>query len=164
MPAGDQGVHDRRVHPRTARDSLTFEEGTWAAWLHDLLKPHVSRRVVCDPRKAARLKEGNQSDRIDARTLAEWLRTKQLKPVYHEEHGIRALSGFSALREDRVSQDRENVGKIRHDWVIDLVQDDVEIQLSQHAGDGAFGCAINVRLTGVDGLFRKCQERGLDVT
>src|SRR5712664_3246531 len=74
--------------------SLTFEEGTSAAWLHDLLKPHVSRRVVCDPRKAARLKEGNQSDRIDARKLAELLRTNQLKPVYHEEHGIRATSSF----------------------------------------------------------------------
>ena len=36
--------------------SLTFEEGTSAAWLHDLLKPHVSRLVVCDPRKAALLK------------------------------------------------------------------------------------------------------------
>jgi transposase len=71
--------------------SLTFEEGTSAAWLHDLLKPHVSRLVVCDPRKAALLKEGNKSDRIDARKLAELLRTNQLKPVYHEEHGIRAL-------------------------------------------------------------------------
>jgi Transposase len=71
--------------------SLTFEEGTSAAWLHDLLKPHVSRLVVCDPRKAALLKEGNKSDRIDARKLAEWLRTNQLKAVYHEEHGIRAL-------------------------------------------------------------------------
>ena len=71
--------------------SLTFEEGTSAAWLHDLLKPHVSRIVVCDPRKAALLKEGNKSDRIDARKLAELLRTNQLKAVYHEEHGIRAL-------------------------------------------------------------------------
>jgi len=42
--------------------SLTFEEGTSAAWLHDLLKPHVSRLVVCDPRKAALLKDGNKSD------------------------------------------------------------------------------------------------------
>src|SRR6266581_1385957 len=33
--------------------ALTFEEGTLAAWLHDLLKPHVSRLVVCDPRKNA---------------------------------------------------------------------------------------------------------------
>jgi transposase len=47
--------------------SLTFEEGTSAAWLHDLLKPHVSQLLVCDPRKAALLKEGNKSDRIDAR-------------------------------------------------------------------------------------------------
>src|SRR5947207_6413020 len=71
--------------------SLCFEEGTSAAWLHDLLKPHVSRLVVCDPRKAALLKDGNKSDRIDARKLAELLRSNQLKPVYHGEHGIRTL-------------------------------------------------------------------------
>lgn len=71
--------------------SLTFEEGTSAAWLHDLLKPYVSRLVVCDPRKAALLKEGNKSDRIDARKLAELLRTNQLNPVYHGEHGVRTL-------------------------------------------------------------------------
>jgi transposase len=71
--------------------SLTFEEGTSAAWLHDLLKPHVSQLVVCDPRKAALLKDGNKSDRIDARKLAELLRTNQLKPVYHGEHGVRTL-------------------------------------------------------------------------
>jgi len=27
---------------------VTFEEGTWAAWLYDLLKPHVSKLVVCN--------------------------------------------------------------------------------------------------------------------
>jgi hypothetical protein len=59
--------------------SLTFEEGTSAAWLLDLLKPHVSRLVVCDPRKAALLKEGNKSDRIDARKLAEMLRTQPIQ-------------------------------------------------------------------------------------
>src|SRR5438105_7152623 len=71
--------------------ALTFEEGTSAAWLHDLLQPHVDRLVVCDPRKAALLKEGNKSDRIDARKLAEMLRTNQVKPVYHGEHGVRTL-------------------------------------------------------------------------
>src|ERR1700726_179107 len=71
--------------------ALTFEEGTSAAWLHDLLNPHVSRLIVCDPRKAALLKEGNKSDRIDARKLAELLRSNQLKPVYHGEHGVRTL-------------------------------------------------------------------------
>ena len=29
--------------------SVAFEEGTSAAWLHDLLKPHVSHLVVCNP-------------------------------------------------------------------------------------------------------------------
>jgi len=70
---------------------LTFEEGTSAAWLHDLLKPYVSRLVVCDPRKNARLQEGNKNDRVDARKLAEWLRTNQLKPVYHADCGVRTL-------------------------------------------------------------------------
>jgi hypothetical protein len=30
---------------------VTFEEGTSAAWLDDLLKPHVTKLVVCDLRK-----------------------------------------------------------------------------------------------------------------
>ncbi len=71
--------------------SVTFEEGTSAAWLHDLLKPHVSSLVVCDPRKNALLKDGSKSDRIDARKLAELLRGNQLNPVCHGEHGVRAL-------------------------------------------------------------------------
>ena len=44
--------------------SVTFEEGTSAAWLYDLLRPHVARLVVCNPRKNALLKQGNKSDRI----------------------------------------------------------------------------------------------------
>ena len=71
--------------------AVTFEEGTCAAWLHDLLKPHVSRLVVCDPRKNALLKDGSKSDRIDARKLAELLRGNQLSPVYHGDHGVRTL-------------------------------------------------------------------------
>ena len=41
---------------------VTLEEGTWSAWLYDLLKPHVTELVVCDPRRNALLKEGNQND------------------------------------------------------------------------------------------------------
>ena len=54
--------------------SVTFEEGTWSVWLYDLLNPHVDKLVVCNPRKNALLKDGNKSDRIDARKLAELLR------------------------------------------------------------------------------------------
>ena len=70
---------------------VTFEEGTSAAWLYDLLKPHVTRVVVCDPRKNKSMREGNQNDKIDARRLAELLRLNHLTPVYHGEHGLRTL-------------------------------------------------------------------------
>src|SRR5215510_7012518 len=70
---------------------VTFEEGTSAAWLYDLLKPHVSKLVVCDPRKNKSMREGNQNDKIDARRLAELLRLDHLTPVYHGEHGLRTL-------------------------------------------------------------------------
>jgi len=66
---------------------VTREEGTWAAWLYDLLQPHVQQVLVCDPRRNALLKEGNKSDKIDARKLADLLRTGMLRPVYHGEHG-----------------------------------------------------------------------------
>src|SRR5215469_15223273 len=34
--------------------SVTFEEGTWAAWLYDLLKPHVAHVVACNPPRTQR--------------------------------------------------------------------------------------------------------------
>src|SRR6202451_2828429 len=75
--------------------SVTLEEGTWAAWLYDLLKSRVDKLVVCNPRKNALLKDGNKSDRIDARKLAELLRGNQLKSVYHGESGVRMLRELS---------------------------------------------------------------------
>ena len=37
------------------------------------------------------MREGHQSDKIDARRLAELLRLNHLSPVYHGEHGLRTL-------------------------------------------------------------------------
>ena len=70
---------------------VTFEEGTSAAWLYDLLKPHVRKLVVCDPRKNTSLRDGNKNDKIDARRLAELLRVNHLHRIYHGEHGLRSL-------------------------------------------------------------------------
>src|SRR5271167_2470465 len=70
---------------------VTFEEGTWAAWLYDLLKPRVTKVVVCDPRRNALLKAGNKNDRVDARKLSDLLRAGLLTPVYHGESGVRTL-------------------------------------------------------------------------
>jgi transposase len=74
---------------------VTLEEGTWAAWLYDLLQPHVTKVVVCNPRKNALLKEGSKSDKIDARKLADLLRGGYVRPVYHGENGIRTLKELS---------------------------------------------------------------------
>ena len=74
---------------------VTLEEGTWAAWLYDLLRPYVREVLVCDPRKNALLKAGNKSDRIDAGKLAELLYLNRLTPVYHGEQGVRALQELS---------------------------------------------------------------------
>jgi transposase len=79
------------VHGVRGSLHVTFEEGTCAAWLHDLLKPHVTQVLVCDPRKNSLLKAGNKSDRIDARKLAELLYLNKLQPVYHGEHDLRTL-------------------------------------------------------------------------
>ncbi len=68
---------------------VTFEEGTQAAWLYDLISPHVAEVVVCDPRQISH--QGSKSDKTDAKQLAELLRTKGLKAIYHGEHGTRAL-------------------------------------------------------------------------
>jgi transposase len=78
---------------RGLRGSLhvTLEEGTSAAWLHDLLKPHVTEVLVCDSRKNALLKAGNKNDRAGARKLAELLYLKNLNPVYHRQAGVRTL-------------------------------------------------------------------------
>ena len=52
---------------------VTFEEGTCAAWLHDLLKPHVTKVLVCDPRKNALLKSGNKNDRIESPSIPRFI-------------------------------------------------------------------------------------------
>jgi transposase len=66
------------VHGLRGSLRVSFEEGTWAAWLHDLLKPHVSEVLVCDSRKNALLRVGNKNDREDARKLSELLFLKKL--------------------------------------------------------------------------------------
>src|ERR1700740_1648347 len=87
---------------------VTWEEGTWAAWLYDLLKPHVHRVLVCNPRRNALLKEGSKNDKVDARKLADLLRTGMLRPVYHGEHGLRTLRELARTYQT-LSQDLNRV-------------------------------------------------------
>jgi len=79
------------IHGLRGSLSVAFEEGSSAAWLYDLLKPHVAQIVVCDPRKNALLKAGNKNDRVDACKLSDLLRAGLLLPVYHGGSGVRTL-------------------------------------------------------------------------
>src|SRR5467141_5232724 len=100
---------------------VTFEEGTWAAWLYDLLKPHVTEVLVCDPRKNALLKQGSKSDKIDARKLAELLRLNHLKPVYHGERGVRTLKelarSYLTITQD-LTRVRNRLKALYRSWAI----------------------------------------------
>jgi transposase len=70
---------------------VTFEEGTQANWLYEVVRPLVTEVVVCDPRHNKLLQSGNKSDRVDARKLAELLRNGSLRAVYHGQQGARVL-------------------------------------------------------------------------
>ena len=83
------------VHGLRGSLHVSFEEGTSAGWLHDLLKSHVTQPLVCDPRKNTLGKVANKDDRNDARELAEPLWRSKLTPVYHGEHGVRTLKELS---------------------------------------------------------------------
>ena len=108
--------------------SVTFEEGTWSAGLYDLLNSDVDKLVVCNPRKNARLKDGNKSDRIDARKLAELLRGNQLKPVYPGETGVRMLRELSrsylTIVKD-LSRVRNRLKAVSRSWAIPCAGRDV---------------------------------------
>jgi hypothetical protein len=60
---------------------VTFEEGTQAQWLHDLLVGVVDRVLVCDRRGEKR--HGRKDDQADADELSELLRRGGLRAVYH---------------------------------------------------------------------------------
>jgi transposase len=83
---------------------VTFEEGTHANWLYDIIQPRVHQVIVCDPRKSKQ--HGNKSDRIDADRLSELLRNGSLSPVYHGEKSTRTIQelgrSYERLTEDTV--------------------------------------------------------------
>src|SRR5215470_13114401 len=83
---------------------VTFEETTQAGWLYDVVRHFVSEVVVCDPRYNKLLSEGSKADKIDARKLADLLRTGMLRAVYHGQEATRKLKelvrGYETLSID----------------------------------------------------------------
>ena len=48
--------HDPSLH-------VTFEEGTQAAWLYEVIRPMVAEVIVCDPRRNKLMGDGNKADK-----------------------------------------------------------------------------------------------------
>lgn len=92
---------------------VTFEEGTHAAWLFDVLKPTRAKVIVCNPRKNRLLSDGNKSDKVDARKLAQLLRAGLLSPVCHGEHGVRDLKELVRSYEHLVEDSTRVMNRIK---------------------------------------------------
>lgn len=92
---------------------VTFEEGTQATWLHDVVRPLVTEVVVCDPRHNKLLGAGNKSDRIDAQKLAELLRNGSLKAVYHNDHSTRELKELVRVYDCLVSDTTRVMNRLK---------------------------------------------------
>jgi transposase len=73
---------------------VTFEEGTQAAWLHEVINPLVAEVIVCNPRANKLMKAGNKSDKIDVVKMAKLLRLGELRPVYQ---GPAAMQGLKEV-------------------------------------------------------------------
>jgi transposase len=81
----------RLVQSLSAPLHVTFEETTQAEWLWNVLRSFVAEVVVCDPRRNKLLGEGSKADKVDARKLADLLRTGMVRPVYHGHESTRKL-------------------------------------------------------------------------
>jgi transposase len=63
---------------------LAMEEGELAQWIAGLLRPHVTRLMVSDPKRNAWIaRDSQKADRLDAEKLAKLFRGGFLNEVYH---------------------------------------------------------------------------------
>src|SRR5881296_4691981 len=92
---------------------VTFEETTQAAWLHDVIRHFVTEVVVCDPRRNKLLAEGSKTDKVDARKLADLLRTGMLRRVYHGNQGGRRLKQLVRAYETLSTDTRRTMVRIK---------------------------------------------------
>src|ERR1700686_3379918 len=92
---------------------VTFEEGTQANWLHEVVRALVTEVVVCDPRHNKLLQSGNKNDRVDAQKLAELLRNGSLRAVYHGDNGVRTLKELVRTYDSLVSDTTRVMNRLK---------------------------------------------------
>src|SRR5260370_1931266 len=94
------------------------------------MKPHVTKLVVCDPRKNSR--QGNKNDRIDARELADRLYMNKLSSVYHGGAGVRTLKelarSYLTISKD-LGRVRSRVKAIYRSWGLPFAPNQIYLPL-----------------------------------
>src|SRR5260221_6720741 len=92
---------------------VTFEEGTQANWLHEVVRGLVTEVIVCDPRHNKLMQSGNKNDRVDAQKLAELLRNGSLRAVYHGDNGVRTLKELVRTYDSLVSDTTRVMNRLK---------------------------------------------------
>jgi transposase len=92
---------------------VAFEESTQAQWLYDVVHGFVADVIVCDPRHNKLLSEGSKGDKIDARKLADLLRTGMLRRVHHGNDGTGKLKQFMRSYETLSADTKRTMVRIK---------------------------------------------------
>ena len=103
----------RLMKSLSGRLRVTFEETTQAEWLHEVLRSQVTEVVVCDPRRNKLLNEGSKADKVDARKLADLLRTGMLRSVYHGHEATRKLKELVRAYETLSTDTQRTMARIK---------------------------------------------------
>jgi transposase len=82
------------------KTALVFEEAAISQWLYILLRNEVEKLIVCKVEKS----NGPKTDFIDAKKLANALRTNDLIPVFHSADKFMELRTITSAYEDTVQE------------------------------------------------------------
>jgi hypothetical protein len=112
MMATESGAIIRCVQSLRGPRWVTFEEGTAATWLYEVLRP-TSRKLSFDPCRNKLLDEGSKADKVDARKLAELLRAGLLRSVYHGHEATRRLKELGVVMKRYPSIPQRTISRIK---------------------------------------------------
>lgn len=71
---------------------MVIEESTLAQWTAQVVRPHVTKLVIADPRENALIyRHHNKKDEVDTQNLCRLLRLGELREVYHPANDDRAI-------------------------------------------------------------------------
>jgi transposase len=90
---------------------VTFEEGTQAQWLYELLRPVVHRVLVCNRRGQG--PQGNKADRPDADDLSDLLWRGRIRAVYHGSPEHATLKELARTYQNLVDDSRRIMQRLK---------------------------------------------------